>query len=110
MRVYCTLLSLCALTFLLTSGATIDKSKIVKETKEPSAKKDEEIKNKIAVTKNADVDANVVSASPTSSDVATNSAVDFVSGEDVANFSGKSQNQIFNQIVPFANVKDFYGK
>ena len=86
----------CAFIPFTVRGATIDKS-IEKDEK---AKEQSLGDGKVAST-------GLIAANETVSEAGAE--VDFVSGPNVANFSGKTQNQIFNQIVPLANVKDFYG-
>ena len=109
MRVLSFFASLCAFVSPFVWGATIhhEVKSPIRQKNAPSTKTPAKLSVPNAESADpvafagADVDADA--------DASISSDVDFVIGEDVANFSGKSQNQIFNQIVPLANVKDFYG-
>ena len=108
MRVLCLFLSLCAFIPVFSRGASINYAKSGLDGKNDYSKLSKEGPT-IAVKQTSVADT--VATVNADSDANADADVVFVSGEDVANnFSGKSQNQIFNQIVPLANVKDFYGE
>ena len=122
MRLTFFLLGLCAVVPLITQGATIDKSPIGHKKSEQTKTSPSSISSstsntvagpqskKSADSKLIDVENDADAVTDVDADTNADADVVFVSGSDVANLSEKSQKQIFNQIVPLANVKDFYGE
>ena len=110
-------LGLCAVLPLVALGAAIDKSQIGRKKSERTKSSSSKSSSSSSITvANPESKFEAADSKPTDvendadADADSNADVVFVSGANVANFSEKSQKQVFNQIVPLANVKDFYGE